>query len=177
MSSAMPGGATAPAVARSTTTLPTKTGLSSGTLHGRNPWIRRATWAIVLVGAALRLWQYAAGTSLWWDELAVAQNIIGRPMWTLLTAPMAWDQVAPKGFLLAEKLATSVLGNNEHGLWLFPLIFSIVGLVLFARIAERVLGVGAPIAVLLFATAGPLIDYAARAKQYSTDVAVAVLLI
>ena len=76
----MPGGATAPAVARSTTTLPTKTGLSSGTLHGRNPWIRRATWAIVLVGAALRLWQYAAGTSLWWDELAVAQNIIGRPM-------------------------------------------------------------------------------------------------
>jgi Dolichyl-phosphate-mannose-protein mannosyltransferase len=140
-------------------------------------WVWLATWAAALIGVVLRIWQYAAGTSLWLDELAVAQNVISRPVGKLLSSPLAWDQVAPKGFLLAEKLAVGLLGVNEYGLRFFPLLCSIAALIFFVRVSERVLGHAAPIAVALFATAGPLIDYAARVKQYSTDVAVAVLLL
>ena len=141
------------------------------------PWGRYATWTVAFIGVGLRVWQYAAGTSLWLDELAVAQNVVSRPVGKLLSSPLAWDQVAPKGFLLAEKLAVALGGANEYGLRFFPLICSIAALLLFVRVAERVLGQAAPIAVALFATAGPLIDYAARVKQYSTDVAAAVLLL
>ncbi len=139
--------------------------------------MRYATWAAAAIGLGLRVWQYAAGTSLWLDELAVAQNVLARPLGRLLSSPLAWDQVAPKGFLLPEKLAVMLLGANEYGLRIFPLLCSIAALLLFVRIAERVLGPAAPIAVALFATAGPLIDYAARVKQYSSDVAAAVLLL
>ena len=114
------------------------------------PWIRLATWAAVFSGLCLRVWQYAAGTSLWLDELAVAQNVVTRPIGRLLLSPPAWDQVAPKGFLLAEKLAVALLGANEYALRLFPLACSVVALILFARVAELVLGRAAPIAVALF---------------------------
>jgi 4-amino-4-deoxy-L-arabinose transferase-like glycosyltransferase len=140
-------------------------------------WVQYTTWAIILIGVGLRVWQYSAGTSLWLDELAVAQNVVSRPLGELLSSPLAWDQVAPKGFLLAEKAAVLLLGANEWGLRFFPFLCSVAALILFVPVAERVLGRAAPIAVAMFATAGPLIDYAARVKQYSTDVAAAVLLL
>ena len=140
-------------------------------------WVQCATWIAAFIGVALQVWQYAAGTSLWLDELAVAQNVVTRPVRELLFSPLAWDQVAPKGFLLAEKLAVTLLGPNEYALRLFPLLCSVAGLLVFARVAGRVLGDAAPIAVALFATAGPLIAYAATVKQYSSDVAAAVLLL
>ena len=66
------------------------------------------TWTVAFIGAGLRAWQYAAGTSLWLDELAVAQNVVSRPIGELLLRPLVWDQVAPTGFLLAEKLAVGL---------------------------------------------------------------------
>ena len=124
--------------------------LQNHTGRQHSPWIRLATWAAVFSGLCLRVWQYAAGTSLWLDELAVAQNVVTRPIGRLLLSPLAWDQVAPKGFLLAEKLAVALLGANEYALRLFPLACSVVALILFARVAELVLGRAAPIAVALF---------------------------
>jgi hypothetical protein len=140
-------------------------------------WLEKTILAFTVVGVALRIWQYIAATSLWVDELAVAQNVISRPLPQLLFNPLAWDQVAPKGFLAAEKLCITLFGANEFGLRLFPLLCSIAAVVIFAQVSRIVLGRGAPIAVLLFSVAGPLIDYAARVKQYSTDVAAAVLLL
>jgi hypothetical protein len=140
-------------------------------------WIEKAMWGVVAVGIALRLWQYFAATSLWLDELAVAQNVISQRLPQLLFHPLAWDQVAPKGFLAAEKLSASLFGANELALRLFPLLCSIAALIAFAQVSRIVLGVAAPIAVLFFAFAGPLVDYAARVKQYSSDVAASVLLL
>lgn len=141
------------------------------------PSTHRLLLAIVIIGTGLRLWQYAANTSLWLDEIAVTRNVLDRPLWDLLTVPLAYDQVAPKGFLLAEKVAATVLGPNDYTLRLFPLICSLA-LVAFWRAAERVLdGLAALIAVALFAAAAPFVVFAAQVKQYSTDVAVAVLLL
>src|SRR5687767_582047 len=81
--------------------------------------------AIVIIGAGLRLAQYLAAPALFFDEIAVARNILERSFWDLLTMPMAYNQSAPKGFLLAEKLATHVLGPSDYALRLFPLICSL----------------------------------------------------
>ena len=134
--------------------------------------------AIVVAGAALRLLQYLANPALYIDEIAIARNVLERDLWRLLAVPLAYDQTAPKAFLLAQKLATTVLGQSDYVLRLFPLICSLLGLFAFRRVAERVLdGFGPAIALALFATALPFLFYAAQVKQYSADVAVAVLLL
>jgi hypothetical protein len=132
----------------------------------------------VVTGAGLRLWQYFANTAMWLDEIRVAQNVLDRSPWDLLTTPLTHGQVAPKGFLLAEKAAASLISPTDHVLKLFPLVCSLVALVAFWRVAELVLeGLAVPIALALFATAAPLVIFASEAKQYSSDVAVAVLLL
>jgi len=133
---------------------------------------------LVALGAALRLTQYFANTSLWLDEIFVAGNILHRSAWELLRWPLVYGQVAPKGFLLAEKLVTLSLGPSDYALRLFPLLCSLGALIGFWRLVRRFLdGYAAPVALVLFATAAPLVTFAAEVKQYSTDVAVAVFLL
>lgn len=132
---------------------------------------------VTLSGAALRLWQYAADTSLWVDELALVRGILAADFRQLLTTPLLHNQVAPKGFLLAEKLAASAFGPSGYALRLFPLVCSLVALAVFVRLSARMLGGAGPFAAsLLFAAAVPLVASGALVKQYSTDVCVAVLL-
>lgn len=134
---------------------------------------RTLTLAFVALGAALRVWQYAANTSFWLDEISIARNVVARqPLGTLLFRPLAFEQVAPKGFLLAEWLGVRALGPTEYGLRLFPLCCGLAALALFWRLAERALDRrGAAFAVALFAFAIPLVRYSAEAKQYGADVA------
>jgi len=82
---------------------------------------------LLMIGAALRLTQYLANTSLWGDEILLASNILHRSTWELLRLPLANAQVAPRGFLLAEKLATLALGSSDYALRLFPLLCSLAG--------------------------------------------------
>ena len=145
-------------------------------------WAGGPAWlvpgALCALGAALRLWQYAAGASLWADEANMALNIVERPLARLL-GPLDYRQVAPPGWLLLEKLAVLILGEGEHALRLIPLLGSLAALPLGWHVARRVLppGLGPPLALGLLATGIPFIFYAAQAKPYSTDVAVALLLV
>jgi hypothetical protein len=139
--------------------------------------MRAAVTAAVAVGAALRLWQYAAGASLWNDELALARSLLAFDLGRLLTGHLLYQQLAPKGFLLVEKLAVLALGPSDYVLRLFPLACSLAALVVFARLASRTLeGAGPLAAAVLFATAAPFIASGALVKQYSAEVCVAVLL-
>ncbi|HEY7142308.1 MAG TPA: hypothetical protein VIE44_19615 [Methylomirabilota bacterium] len=143
---------------------------------------RRPSWLVPVVlgglGAALRLWQYAVGASLWADEANLALNVIDRPLRRLL-GPLDYRQVAPPGWLLLEKAAVTLLGDGEHALRLVPLLSSLAALPLGWHVARRVLppGLGPPLALGLLATGIPFIFYAAQAKPYSTDVAVLLLLV
>jgi hypothetical protein len=135
-------------------------------------------FGLVVIGASLRLWQYLANTSLWVDEIFLTTSILDRPMRQLLTTPLAYGQVAPKGFLLLEKLLSASLGPSDLVLRLFPLLCSLAGLIGFAFLVRLLLeGLAAPVALALFATAPPLVAYTSQVKQYSSDVAVAVLLL
>jgi hypothetical protein len=129
------------------------------------------------VGVALRLVQNLANTALWVDEIALVKGIIETDLWALLTRPLPFDQVAPKGFLLIQKLAILTLGPSDYVLRLFPFLCALGAVIVFAAIAWRILpAVGAVVATVLFATCGPLVAFSGLVKQYSTDVFAAVAL-
>ena len=133
---------------------------------------------LVVIGVWLRLVQFFAHTSLWMDEITLSRNILDRSMWPLLSKPLDYFQVAPKGFLFVEKLASVWVGPRDYALRLFPLCSSLVALVAFWRFVRRWLPpLAASIALVLFSTAAALIVFGSEVKQYSTDVAAAVLLL
>jgi hypothetical protein len=139
--------------------------------------MRRLLAVVVMIGLALRAVQYLADSSLWLDEVALAKNVLELDVRDLLTEPLPYDQVAPGGFLLAQKAATLALGQSDRVLRLIPFASSALALLVYASFARRVLApTAAFVATLLFATAAPLIVFAGTVKQYSTDVCAAVVL-
>lgn len=131
---------------------------------------------IILLGIILRLSQYLFNRSLWLDEAYLSLNIINKSF-SELFQPLDYWQRAPTGFLLLEKTLVELFGSSEYVLRLLPLICGIVSLILFYKVAERYIqGKSLPIALAFFAISGSLIYYSAEVKQYSIDVAVALLL-
>lgn len=133
---------------------------------------RELLWLVVLLGVVVRVRQYAANRSLWLDESFLALNIIGRSMHRLLSDALDFNQTAPAGFLVVEKLAAEVFDKGEYALRAFPLVCGIASLLLYPQLARRVLEpAGALVAVAFFAFAGPIIYYASELKPYSGDLA------
>lgn len=133
------------------------------------------SWVIISFGVLVRLVQYLSNRSLWNDEAALALNIVNKSYLELFK-PLDYEQGAPIGFLVVEKLAVQLFGNNEYSLRLFPLLSGIVSLLLFYELAKRCISREAiPIALTLFVGLDYLLYYSSEAKQYSTDVAIALL--
>ncbi|MGJ3247288.1 MAG: glycosyltransferase family 39 protein [Elainellaceae cyanobacterium] len=87
--------------------------------------------------------------------------------------PLDYDQAAPVGFLIVEKLFVQMFGNNEYALRLFPLLVSILSLFIFYKLARYYLNqTGTLFALALFASNQYLVYYASETKQYASDVAV-----
>jgi len=129
----------------------------------RNPQLLHG---LVLLGVGLRFWEYLFNRSLYLDEILLTRSIVGMPLWALLTKPLLMDQVAPRGFLLVERLAVMTFGPSELGLRLFPFLCGVVSVILFRRLAERMLtGAGPALALFLFAIGVPLIRYGGAVKQ------------
>jgi hypothetical protein len=136
----------------------------------------RAIWGLVAIGVGLRVWQYAGFTSLLFDEINLARNIAERSYAALLK-PLDYGQVAPAGFLLVERLFWSLF-HTDWSLRLVPLVGAIAALFLFRALALRVLtGVAVPFAVATFAVGLPFVGYGSQVKQYSTDVALALVIL
>ena len=137
------------------------------------PWTPAAVsvaWSIILLGALARLVPYAANRSLWLDEAHLALNIAERSFSGLLLH-LDHDQWAPVVFLMLEKLASKLVGTNEFGLRLVPLLAGIVSLVLFYQVARRCLRTSAAlIALSFFALSTSLVYYSSEVKPYSSDV-------
>jgi hypothetical protein len=144
--------------------------LSEGYLR---PW----TWTIIVIGLGLRAAQYLTNRSLWFDEALLALNVLHRPVGGLFK-PLDYNQGAPIGFLLLEKLATKCAGPSELVLRAFPLAFGAFALLFFWRVASSYVSSRAiPVALSLFALCGSLIYYSSEVKQYSSDAAVTVVLL
>lgn len=127
--------------------------------------------AFVLLGAALRAWQYGGGATLWLNEIVVARNVLDRSVFALVTQSLDYDQSAPPGYLLLTKASVAALGGGELPFRLPPFLASLAALALFPLAAYRLLeGRGAILATALMALAVPLVQHAAEVKQYSLDV-------
>src|SRR6478735_7484261 len=131
----------------------------------------------VFIGIVLRTREWLYRKSLWLDELHLSASIVtsgfGR-----LTHPLTRGQVAPIGWLWAERASVNAFGANELALRLVPWVASLVALAAFPFVARRLIGKhAAPAATLVFATSPTLIYYAAEAKQYSSDVASSLLVL
>ncbi|HUF90557.1 MAG TPA: hypothetical protein VMR66_11335, partial [Gemmatimonadota bacterium] len=145
----------------------------------RSPADRRLLAAVVAIlafGAVLRTIQFGALGSMWLDELAIALNVTERSLVELVLRSLDHGQVAPPGFLALAKAGTWLLGDGEAGPRLFPWLASLGALVLFWRVATRVVdGIELPAGLLVFAASPALVWHAAIAKQYSGDVFVTLL--
>jgi Dolichyl-phosphate-mannose-protein mannosyltransferase len=140
-------------------------------------WERAATVLLILLGALLRIRQYLTGRSLWADEAMLALNVVNRDFAGMFK-PLDYDQGAPIGFLLVEKIFNSILGKSEFALRLFPLIIGLISLWLFYLLLKRITsGAGLLTALALFAFNPRLVYYSSEVKQYILDVAVTILLL
>lgn len=140
-------------------------------------WDKAAAALLILLGAILRLRQYLTGRSLWVDEAMLALNIVERDFAGMFQ-PLDYDQGAPIGFLLVEKLFNTMLGKHELVLRLFPLLVGLLSLGLFYLLLRQLTsGAGLIVALALFAFNPRLIYYSSEVKQYIVDVAVTVLLL
>ena len=139
--------------------------------------LKNIAFAIVMFGVLLRGKQYIANRSLWLDEANLVLNIVNRSL-SALIQPLDYDQGAPIGFLVIQKIIIQILGNKDYFLRLLPFVAGIVAMFLMYKVAERYMkGAGIPIAVGFFAVSGQLIYYASEAKQYSSDVLIVLLLL
>lgn len=133
-------------------------------------------WTLIAIGAALRLRQYFADSPLWLDESYLAINLVERSFAGLFQ-PLEFNQTAPIGFLMLEKLAATLFGAGEYSLRLVPLGAGLAGLWLFSQVARRLLDPAmAAVALLFFVFSERLIYYSAEVKQYSCEVAMGLLL-
>ncbi len=133
-------------------------------------------WVIICLGIILRFVQYLYNRSLWLDECMLALNIINRSFSQLLK-PLDYNQGAPIGFLMVEKLLIQAFGSSEYILRLFPFLCGVISLFLFCKVAKHYIKQKAVlIALLLLTISNPLIYYSSECKQYSSDVFIALLL-
>ncbi|MGB5914806.1 MAG: hypothetical protein WBG63_08070, partial [Phormidesmis sp.] len=148
--------------------------LSPSYLQRLSPW-----WLVVIiscVGVLLRLHQYLLDRSLWIDEAFVAINLLNRGYGELLL-PLDYNQGAPYGFLVIERLAVDMFGTSEWVLRLFPFVSGLAALFLFIRVASYFCTkVGLTVSLALLALCDRAIYYGSELKQYSSDLMLALLL-
>src|SRR5262245_6369800 len=132
-----------------------------------------AGWALLGLGALLRVARALANRSLWGDEGSLAINLVERSF-AGLAAPLSHAQAAPPGFLWLVEATTLGFGDGELALRAVPLAASLASLPLFAWLARALLGRrDALLALALFAVSEPLVFYASELKPYASDVLVA----
>ena len=141
----------------------------------RPPSARTLIWVAVAVGLALRGYHYLRNPPLWHDEAALVVNVLDRGFADLL-GTLKHSEAAPPLFLWQERAVARAAGDSLYALRAAPFLAACAALVLFARLAERLLTAGpAALAVGLFAVADRLLWHATEAKSYSLDAFIAVL--
>lgn len=142
-----------------------------------HPGWSRMSWLVICAGVILRLKDFISNRSLWIDEAMLSLSIVDRSFFQLLK-PLDYEQGAPVGFLLVEKLMTVLFGNNEFALRLFPLAAGALSLFLFYSVVNRCFNARiALVGLCLIAFSKPMIYYSSELKQYSVDAMVTLLVL
>ncbi len=133
--------------------------------------------AIVGYGIGIRLGEYLANRSLWFDEAMLALNIIHKSSWELITQPLDYNQTAPIGFLALTKQLVLMFGNGELVLRAVPFLSGIISVPLFYNVIKKFSArKTALIALVLFSFSSSLLFHNTEFKQYSSDVFFALII-
>lgn len=134
-------------------------------------------FALMIAGAALRLYVYLQNRDLIIDEANVARNIYERGFIALLS-PLNYEQYAPPIFLWITKFSTLLMGMGEPALKLYPLLCGLASLWLMYMLLKKYIPTQAmwyPLSLLAFSPM--MIRYSTELKQYMPDVFISLLLV
>jgi hypothetical protein len=135
-------------------------------------------YLLTCTGACLAIYQFIFNRSVWLDEASLSLCIINLDLPALLR-PLPYNQVAPIGFLLIEKVCTYIFGSGEMAMRLFPLISFLCSLPFLYLLTRRITSckLTAWVVTTLFALNPSIIYFASEIKQYMTDVLVVIVMI
>jgi 4-amino-4-deoxy-L-arabinose transferase-like glycosyltransferase len=133
--------------------------------------------AFAAVGIFLRLLRYAMNMPVWGDEAMLSLNLLNRG-YAGLRQPLDYGQVAPIGFLWAERWMYLHWGMSEYSMRFLPMLAGISGIVLFAGWSRLLASdLAAAIAVGILAVGNYCVRYAVELKPYGFDFFAAMLLL
>lgn len=132
----------------------------------------------IITGTFFRIQEFLRNRSLWYNEAALALNVINKSFFQLFTQPLDYTQASPFGFLMLAKIATFLFGANEFVFRLIPLISAFFSFLVLYKLASYCVSKWASVlTIYLFAISLELIRYATEFKQYSSDVLFFMLII
>jgi len=151
----------------------------------RNGFHKKCAILFILVGSLLRCSQYFYNTSLWLDEAKFALKIRTFSYLQLFSPelhPTATAQLkaqsAPLGFFYCVKFLSQIFGDYEYVLRAIPLASSLLMLVLFYRLAKRIVSKSAALLALALASVNlALIYFSKDFHQYSSDALIVILIL
>jgi hypothetical protein len=152
--------------------------LSAGSAAKNSPWWgKRMLLAIIAAGIVFRIIQWGWGQPFWTDEASLLLNIATKTARQLM-GPLDFKQACPPVHLLLLRWCYVTFGDSEYSLRIVPLVLSVITLPLFAALAWRLCPpVEAVLITAIFAFSDNILWHATEAKQYTTDLFSAVLLL
>ncbi len=133
---------------------------------------------LIMLGILLTGRAYIANRPLWGDETSLIADILSNSFAGLIR-PFENEEVAPTGFLFLQKSMVLLFGNKDFVFKIIPFAAGIAGILLMYMVAKQYLKKETAFffALGLFVVSVNLAWYATEAKQYSSDVAVALILL
>jgi hypothetical protein len=127
---------------------------------------------ISAAGAAVTLYMLLVPRSLFWDEAAIAKNLLNRNFQNLLYSPLTDAATVPALYLYLQKVCISVFGDSETSFRLLSFVGFLgvlTTLYLFVKRLMKVDAVFAWTAVAIAATTTLFMEYGSSAKPYMTE--------
>ena len=126
---------------------------------------------IIVLGIFLRFAAFIQNPSFWFDESALAYNIITLK-YSELFGVLHLQQVAPPVFLILTKWIVSIFGTSEIFFRLIPFLFGCMAFIPFYYLLKAIFTKNSTIyfALFLFAINPKLIYYGIEFKPYILDV-------
>lgn len=125
----------------------------------------------IILGISLSIIIFLNNRSLWLDEAFLALNITNKSPLELLQ-PLDLNQVAPIGFLMLEKIFSTIFGDTDWSLRIVPLTLFLFSIPLIYAIVYR-LTVEKPVSLFAaawFSLSSVPLYFSSEAKQYMPDV-------
>jgi hypothetical protein len=134
-----------------------------------------AVLGLIGLGWALRVWQWSANRSLWFDESTVALGLLSHPLGEQL-GQHDFGQVSPPGWIGLVTAGIAVLGPAEWAMRLPTLIQALLYLPALWLLLERLVSPRAALLGLALTAMSPaLIKWSAELKPYGADPLISVV--